>query len=59
MRWKYLIISSGGYSSWGKHELAKDYFVAAVQRGDMIINIVEGTCFDKDKNAWVPVEGDK
>ena len=57
MIYKYLIFS--GVSIWGKHELTKEYFVNAVQRGDYIVNCVNGTFFDKDDNAWKPIEGDK
>lgn len=57
MIYKYLIFS--GISVWGKHELTKEYFVNAVQRGDYIVNTQDGTFFDKDDNAWKPIEGDK
>lgn len=58
MKFKYLIISAAP-TAWGKNELSKEYFVNAVQRGDLIINLVDGTYFDKDNNAWKDIEGDK
>lgn len=57
MKFKYLVISSVG--AWGKNEVTKEYFVQAVQRGDLIINLEDGTYFSKDDNVWKPVEGDK
>jgi len=56
MNYKYLIFS--GYNIWGKHELTKEYFVRAVQRGDYIVNTIDATFFDKDDNAWKAIEGD-
>ena len=56
MPYKYLIFS--GFSIWGKHELTKEYFVNAVQRGDYIVNTEDGTYFDKEDNSWKAVEGD-
>jgi hypothetical protein len=56
MKFKYLVFS--GYTIWGKNELSREYFVAAVQRGDAIINLEDGTYFNKDTNSWLPVEGD-
>lgn len=58
MKFKYLIIS-GIPTAWGKNELSKDYFVGAVQRGDLVINLEDGTYFDKNDNAWKDLEGDK
>jgi hypothetical protein len=57
MKYKYLIITTADMV-WGKNELTKEYFVAAVQRGDGIINLEDGTYFDKDTNSWKAVEGD-
>lgn len=56
MNYEYLIFT--GFSIWGKHELTKEYFVGAVQRGDYIVNTVDNTYFDKDTNSWKAVEGD-
>lgn len=56
MKYKYLVISPVG--AWGKNEISKEYFVGAVQRDDLIINLEDGTYFDKDENAWLPVKGD-
>lgn len=58
MTFKYLQISDGGFV-WGIHELTKERFVSAVNRGDTIINTEDGTQFDKDKNAWVEISGDE
>lgn len=58
MKFKYLVITSSDMV-WGKNELTKEYFVNAVQRGDGIINLEDGTYFDKDSNAWLPVKGDE
>ncbi len=57
MEYKYLVIKDV-IGAWGKHELSKEYFVNAVQRGDLIINTEENTYFDKDENAWKPIDGD-
>lgn len=57
MKYRYLIFS--GFSIWGKHELTKEYFANAAQRGDYIVDTQNGTYFDKDENAWVEIEGDK
>lgn len=56
MKFKFLVYS--GYSVWGKHELTKEYFVAAISRDDHIINTEDSTYFDKDTNSWKPLEGD-
>lgn len=56
MKFKFLIFS--GYQVWGKHELTKEYFVGAVQRGDYIVNTEDNTYFEKDDNAWLPIKGD-
>lgn len=58
MEFKYLIISTTS-TAWGKNELSKEYFVNAVQRGDLIINLEDGTYFDKDENAWKEIRGDQ
>lgn len=57
MKYKYLVISH--FSAWGKHEITKEYFVNAVQRGDLIINTQDGTYYDKEENTWKPIEGDE
>ena len=57
MQYKYLVFS--GFTIWGKNEITKEYFVAAVQRGDYIVNTEDGTYFDKDTNSWKAIEGDK
>lgn len=57
MTYKYLVFS--GIVVWGKNEISKEYFVNAVQRGDQIVNVAEGTYFDKDANAWQPLQGDE
>lgn len=58
MTFKYLIITDTDMI-WGKQELTKEYFVSAVQRGNGIINLEDGTYFDKDSNSWKELEGDK
>lgn len=57
MKFKYLVLT--GSTIWGKHEITKEYFVRAVQRGDHIINLLDSTYFDKDENAWKDIEGDE
>lgn len=58
MTFRYLVIT-GGDLVWGKHEITKEYFVAANQRGDTIIDLQEGKVFNKDENAWEDIEGDE
>lgn len=58
MTHKYLTVQAGGAILWLKHEISKDYFVGANQRGDVIINLEDSTYFDKDSNSWKPLEGD-
>lgn len=57
MKFKYLIVSPALFP-WGKDAIDKQYLVRAVQRGDLIINLDEGTYFDADDNAWLPLKGD-
>lgn len=59
MKYKFIVFT--GFSIWGKtaDTMTKEYFIGAVQRGDYIVNLEDGTYFDKEQNAWVPVEGDK
>ena len=58
MNFKYLIIES--YDTiWGKHELTKEYFINAVQRGATIVNTEDNTVFSQDDNAWLPIRGDE
>lgn len=56
MKYRYLIVSP--LMVYGKHELSKEYFVIAVQRGDTVIDTEENTVFDKDSNSWQSVKGD-
>lgn len=58
MKYKYIIVSSVD-TIWGKQVLSKEYFVGAAQRGDLIIDLEQMKYFDKDKNAWLDIEGDK
>lgn len=57
MKFKYLCLYSG--IVWGKYELLKADFVRRIQRDELIINLEDQTYFDKDDNAWKPIEGDK
>lgn len=57
MSFKWLIFT--GFSVWGKNEISKDYFVSAVNRGDYIVNVKDGTYYDKDTNSWKLIEGDQ
>ncbi len=57
MKFKYLVYS--GIGVWGKNEISKEYFIHAVQRGDLIVDLEAMTYFDKDDNEWKPIEGDK
>lgn len=56
MMYRYLIIDG---IVWGKHELTKDYFVGAVQRGATILDLQENKQFDASENKWVDIEGDE
>lgn len=58
MTFKYIQISDGGIV-WGIHELTKERFVAAVQRGDTIINTEDSTQFDPETNSWKDIQGDE
>lgn len=58
MKFKYLQISSSGMV-WGVNEYDKSRFVAAVTRGDTIINLETMEQFDKETNSWVSVDGDR
>jgi hypothetical protein len=57
MIYKYLIVT--GSMIWGKKTLDKESFVHAVQRSDTILDLEEGTYFDKDDNTWKAIEGDE
>ena len=57
MTYRYLIF--GGLMVWGKHEMTKEYFSNAAQRGDIILDLHEMKIFNKDKNAWEDIEGDE
>lgn len=56
MKFKYLVYS--GIGVWGKQELSKEYFIGAVQRDDLIVNLEDWTYYDKDENAWLALKGD-
>lgn len=56
MKYRYLKIS--GDFVWGIDNLTKERFVNAVKNGELIIDLETMTVFDRDKNSWVPIDGD-
>lgn len=58
MKFKYLQIGASGLV-WGINEYEKPRFIAAVVRGDTIINLETMQIFDKETNSWKDVDGDR
>ncbi|MFA5999244.1 MAG: hypothetical protein WC747_04465 [Candidatus Babeliales bacterium] len=58
MKWRWLKITAG--IVWGTNNLTRDD-LARRKNGsyDSIIDLNEGTEFDPDQNAWIPVKGDE